>query len=281
MRIRVFDVEHGACALVEAPNGGTALIDCGTNNSTGWTPADYLISSLNRRWIDYLIITNADQDHYTNLTDLATRVGIGTLITNPSLGAGAFEAIKLQSGPLTKDAITYRSLKQTFSAPTDSWFDDKMGGVQLDLFWNNFPDFVDTNNLSLAAAISYNGFRILFPGDLEDEGWLALLGDAGFRATLRETTILVASHHGRQNGYCAEVFDYCRPSAVVVSDKPIAHATQLTVPQYQNCLAGNGVRVVGVERNRHVLTTRRDGCIRFDVDASGGFWIHTRDSWQR
>jgi hypothetical protein len=105
----------------------------------------------------------------------------------------------------------------------------------------------------------------LFPGDLEAAGWQALLTNEYFCEELRKTTVLVASHHGRQSGYCEEIFQYCRPQVVVISDKPKMHATQETVPQYQNILSGEGVNVVGQWRKRHVLTTRNDGPIRFYV----------------
>src|SRR5581483_3511409 len=36
----------------------------------------------------------------------------------------------------------------------------------------------------------------LFPGDLEEDGWLALLEQPEFRAELVGTTVLVASDHG-------------------------------------------------------------------------------------
>jgi hypothetical protein len=56
------------------------------------------------------------------------------------------------------------------------------------------------------------------------------------RAKLANTDILVASHHGRENGYCREVFDYCHPQAVVMSDKSIVHDTQLMAQVYHNAV---------------------------------------------
>ena len=92
-------------------------------------------------------------------------------------------------------------------------------------FWNSTPPFYDTNNLSMVAFFKYGPFKILFPGDLED-GWLALLEQPAFRAELIDTTVLVASHHGRENGYCRALFDYCHPRAIVMSDRAIVHDTQ-------------------------------------------------------
>lgn len=57
MQLQIFDVEHGACALLTADNEARLMIDCGHNASTGWKPGSYLkqqgISSL-----EMLTITN-------------------------------------------------------------------------------------------------------------------------------------------------------------------------------------------------------------------------------
>ena len=38
------------------------------------------------------------------------------------------------------------------------------------------------------------------------------------------------------------------------------------MPDYRKVIRENGVRVRTTMKNRHVLTTRRDGWIQFDVD---------------
>lgn len=275
MRLTIFDVQHGACALVQSTEENRiALIDCGTNSSTGWVPADYIEDTLGRNVVDYLLITNADQDHYANLAVLKERIRIETFIGNRSLKEGNFERIKEESGPLSSDALAYQSFLQNYNTPADVPFDSGMGGITLKTFYNKYPKFTDTNNLSVAAFLNYNGFQILFPGDLERPGWLELLQNSQFTSELKATTILVAPHHGRENGYCEEVFQIWGPKAVVVSDKPIMHETQ-NVPQYQNCLSGDGITVIGQSRKRHVLTTRKDGAITFEVGQSGGYDVYT------
>ncbi|MCB9929052.1 MAG: hypothetical protein H6844_06530 [Alphaproteobacteria bacterium] len=275
MRLTIFDVEHGACALVQSNNSDCiALIDCGINSTTGWTPGEYIQNILGKNTIDYLFITNADQDHYANLSSLRQKIYIRTFTKNPSLNADAFERIKRQVGPMSADALAYQALLNSHTHPVTTSFNDGMGGITAKTFYNSYPKFSDTNNLSLVTFINYNGFQILFPGDLERPGWLEMLANPEFRQELQNTTILVASHHGRQNGYCDELFSGWSPQAVVVSDKPIVHNTQ-NVPQYQNCISGDGINVYGQNRRRRVLTTRKDGAITFTVNASGNYNVHT------
>jgi hypothetical protein len=73
---------------------------------------------------------------------------------------------------------------------------------------------------------------------------------------------LMASHHGRENGKYEPLFTEfgCNPHLVIISDKQYEHETQETVQFYAK--HAKGLSVNG--RDRYVLTTRNDGCIRFD-----------------
>lgn len=283
MRIRVWDVEHGCCAMVQhvtkfninqEVGGRLAMIDSGSSGD--FKPSAY-IKGLGRNRLDYLFITNADQDHMSDLKGLEDAgISIDTLIRNPSYTGEQMRQIKQVSGSLTGDATWYSNACESFTggAP-DVPFDAGMNGITCRLFWNrygwNADEFRDTNNLSLVVFIKYANFKMLFPGDLEKEGWRALLRRPDFRAELAGTDVLMASHHGRESGYCEDVFQYFQPSCVVISDKPIVHATQQTVPDYRKVTRANGVRVLATMKNRHVLTTRRDGWIQFDVDDQNYF----------
>jgi beta-lactamase superfamily II metal-dependent hydrolase len=275
MKITIFDVEHGACALIQPPSGDkVALIDCGTNSTTGWNPASMLKTGLRKSRLEYLFITNADQDHYANLAALKEEIYIKTFTKNPTVSADDFEKIKLKSGPLSTDAKAYKELLSGYKGTVSEPFNQHMGGIEKVTFYNRYPDFEDTNNLSLVIFIKFGSFKILFPGDLEKKGWLGVLADPEFQQELKATTILVAPHHGRENGYCEELFQIWKPQAVVVSDKPIVHRTQ-NVPQYQNCVVDEGINVMGQTRRRRVLTTRKDGAVTFDVSPDGSYRVYT------
>ena len=77
----------------------------------------------------------------------------------------------------------------------------------------------------------------------------------------------MASHHGRKNGCCEELFTHTalNPAIVVISDSGIEFATQETVAWYRARV--QGIMLNG--ENRHVLTTRRDGRILIDATANG------------
>jgi beta-lactamase superfamily II metal-dependent hydrolase len=280
MSLVVWDVAHGACAMVQHQSpttgpGRLAMIDSGCSDE--WTPSNYIKYVLGRDVLDYLFITNADQDHMSDLDGLfKAGIRVETLHRNSTYTGAEFEAIKAQSGrPLTNDAKRYAALCASHVHPVSAPFNDYMGGITISAYRNDFRVFKNTNDLSLAVFVKFAGFKILFPGDLEKPGWRALLANPEFTAELNGLDILVASHHGRENGFCPEVFDYCQPSAVIISDKPIEHATQETVPDYRQVVTTAGVPVATTGKRRHVLTTRRDGWIQINVDANGYYKIAT------
>jgi hypothetical protein len=104
--------------------------------------------------------------------------------------------------------------------------------------------------------MEYDGLGIVIPGDLESEGWQALLQNTAFRACLSRTTIFITSHHGRNAGYCENVFNYCQPELIILSDKNLVHQSQ------EHDYARHARSVTWPENIiRRVLTTRCDGHI--------------------
>ena len=281
MILRIWDVEHGACAmlrhLLNGQAGRLAMIDSGCTQD--WRPSTYIRHELQRNRLDYLFITNADQDHMSDLNGLWEEgVQVETFTRNPHPPAEVLRAMKEVNGPLTSDIQRYLEIHRNFNQPVSLPFNDGMGGITAKTYFNSYPGCNTTNDLSLVVFIDFGGFKILFPGDLEREGWLALLAKQDFRHDLGSLDILVASHHGRENGYCEEVFEFCQPRAIVMSDKAIVHNTQGMTQTYRQRISDNwpnGVLVSTTKKQRRVLTTRRDGWIQFNVNDRGDFTIYT------
>jgi len=231
MILKIWDVQHGACAMlthrsVYGVEGCLAMIDSGDNGLTRWKPSTYIKHYLNRSVLDYLFVTNADLDHISDLNNLWREgITVSTFFRNRSVSPAALRIIKEASGELTEDIKQYLALHASYIYAVDAPFDENMGGVTATTFYNAYPRFYDTNNLSMVVFFKFGAFKILFPGDLEEDGWLALLEQPTFRDELVDTTVLVASHHGRENCYCQLLFHYCHPRAIVMSDKSIVYDT--------------------------------------------------------
>ena len=63
MHVCIFDVEHGACAMLATVHNGQigrlAMVDSG--DASDWSPSDHIKNQFGRSVVDYLFITNADQ----------------------------------------------------------------------------------------------------------------------------------------------------------------------------------------------------------------------------
>ena len=265
MQIRIFDVEHGGCALVTADTGARILIDCGHNGTTGWRPSTYL-HQLGVRHLEKLMITNYDEDHASDLVNLVKTVSIGVLASNPSVSAADIRKLK-KVGGIGQGIDALADLKNRYTASVSGEGAD-FGNLSALLFWNRYlADFDDENNLSLAVIMKADGLTICFPGDMEVEGWRRLLRNPAFVEAIGKVNIFVASHHGRENGCCDELFSQTglKPAIVVISDSGIEHATQETVAWY-------GARAKGIMLNgqtRRVLTTRTDGRVLLNTSPNG------------
>lgn len=221
------------------------------------------------------MITNTDQDHYSNLADFLDQIYPEVLYFNPEVPPHLFEAMKQRTGPLSRDALAYAKMRREYTGKVTSDFNDRMGGIRQYHFYNSPTDFDDFNNLSLAIFLEYGDFQILFPGDLERPGWLKLLEQPLFRSRLSQTNVLVAPHHGRINqNHCDEIFEYLSPDLVVISDKPIVHETQVkSASEYRRHVREPGIWFADRAEHRKVLTTRRDGAIHFSIQPNGSYQV--------
>ena len=265
MKIEIFDVKAGQCAMVHCPNGNKVMIDAGHNADIPWWP------SVHFKGVDIekFIITNYDEDHVSDFVDLRENCDINHVNRNRSVDAAALRSLKGSVGEMGPGIKAIYEWLRTPPTPSNSASD--LGDVTAEHYYNDYGTFDDTNNLSVATFFHYGEFTILFPGDLEVEGWEELLKLKEFKDNLKKVNILVASHHGRENGYCEEVFDYCQPEIVIISDGSIKYSTQeKTTGWYEKKASGVTFRS-GTKRS--VLTTRKDGNITIDVSSVGEWGV--------
>ena len=258
MRIQIHDVGHGLCISLRHDNGNVMLWDCGHKDDN--RPSEFLPAAGIDR-IDRFFVTNYDEDHISDLPNLRVELSISTLHRNTSISKEQLQALKRQSGPLSEAMQSMLEMISLYNAgPPDP--EPDFPGVRFVQYCNTYlTDFHDSNNISLVTFLGCNGLNFVIPGDLEEPGWNALLGEPSFRRELQSVHVFIASHHGRENGYCREVFDYCSPSVVVFSDSPVKYATQQMASIYGS--HASGVTFNGVKR--HVLSTRNDGSFGWTV----------------
>jgi beta-lactamase superfamily II metal-dependent hydrolase len=272
VEIRIFDVDHGACALVVGDHDpfsrfNIALLDCGAG-AAAFQPSQHLRRS-GLVCVDHLIISHFDEDHVTDLPNLlAYGPPILNVHANNTMSPIQIWDMKRSAGPVEPAvASAIGLLASRFPVDNYAAFAARpLLGFEVTQFRNHYPaDFSEPNNLSLVTFLHHPSVSIVFPGDLETPGWQALLRSPAFRANLARVDVFVTSHHGRSNGYCREVFDCCQPEIFITSDTNRIYGTQeQRYDQHTEGIPWNG----GPER-RKCLTTRQDRHIRITNDVPG------------
>lgn len=267
MDLRIFDVEHGACALLTCDDGTRMMIDCGHNGTSGWYPGDHLnangISTL-----EMLTVTNYDEDHVSGLVNLSDNVDIRWLKRNRGVETKDLKYLKSDTGMGNGMHRLCHLIDNVFTGDGSTPM-PAFAGLRQTTFHHDYPEFDDENNLSLVLFAECNGVGVLFTGDLEKAGWMKMLEKPSFREALSKTRVLIAPHHGREGGCCEDAMKLCTNlNFVVISDKGYRHDTQETVPFYRRFASGGPFRQ---EQLRRVLTTRNDGRIGFRFDVGNWF----------
>lgn len=249
MKFEILNVQHGFAAYAIAGDGSVFLFDCG--DSSTCRPSD-LLWEQGIRTIRRLFVTNYDEDHIADLPRLRHNFDIEILTRNSTVASD--ELRKLKALPLSPAMEVLLDMIESYTEAVATELLEPPG-LQCQTFQNSHSLFKDTNNLSLLCFLTVDGVSFVLPGDLERSGWIELLKKPEVCDLLGRVQIFVALHHGRESGYCSEVFDFCHPHLVIMSDGPVEFDTQKMASQYGRHASGapfNG-------QIRKVLTTRKDG----------------------
>lgn len=263
MFVSIFDVKAGSCALITTEDRKHVMVDCGTNADTGWTPGGYL-RDRGIAELDLLVVTNFDEDHTRGYSSLAANgVDVRALLHNKSISTANIVRMKdPDGGPGPGVGALVRDIAGNF---TGGLYKPIAPGFDYEVAYSD-PDRVglESNSLSLLMLARCNGCNILFTGDLDKAGWDAL-GDTA-RRMLRQTHVLIAPHHGRDDGQW-EGFAGNVPLLrwVVISDKGHMYDTQKLATPFYGALAQGWKFGPKLDQDRKVLTTRSDGSIAIEI----------------
>ncbi len=275
----IFNVRLGQCVAFipeENKRDYSMFIDCGHDDD--FHPIDHIFEYLPKhnghiRMLGNLTLTNYDHDHFSGLPYLKDKVKINRVSFPKNLTVDDLIDIKDEVTPALQAVIDIKNVytedvkaeeynppyeKRPFYLTKDEL---KKAGIS-----------IETNHLSQIVFIRYGGNTICITGDLEKPSWELMLKKPEVCDLLKQTNIFFASHHGRENGYCADVFKYCNPECIIISDKEIVHGTQENMSQtYGKHVCGDGITFKsGSTINfRKVITTRSDGHILINLHPSG------------
>lgn len=256
LEILIWDVDHGASVSVQAPNHQVLMMDCADNPYTGFSP----VLRTEERWghVDLLIVSHPHIDHISDITNVDYYKP--PMVLAPSVPYAQLRDKKY--GDSKRIIENYIALLER--APRPDLCPQVWGGVTISVFGLQGYQS-DINDYSLVTFLTYGGFIFAYAGDISSAGWNSLINQCGTRLTgmLQRTNFLMAPHHGREEGYNADIMSYMKSLKMVfVSDKYV-QPTSVT-DLYSEWCAGWPImdEETGHESRRYVVTTRKDGRIR-------------------
>jgi beta-lactamase superfamily II metal-dependent hydrolase len=277
LEIYIFDVGLGQSIFIHpatSPEYGM-FVDC-ADAADDSHPIDFLIknqkipSNGSMYALSNLTVTNYDQDHFSGLPYIEKVASIATVRLAKNLSSAEIKAEKEETGFVTDALESLCHLKDTYTSSALNY------NPPYDVFTYSlsFDDLDEsqrtTNNLSQLVFVKYQGSVICISGDLEVAAWDKIIKKyPSVSEYLKATNVFIASHHGRENGYCSNVFTHCgKPDCIIISDKDIMHDTQDGMASKYCQHVPTGITFNG--ESRKVLTTRGDGnlLIQFNQDGS-------------
>lgn len=268
LAINIYNVGHGLAIHMLTPNGKTIVLDLGC--SEDFSPL--LLLQNRTTQIDSLIITHPHGDH---IEDIKNRYKFDIIqLSRPKWlsKSDVEEANKGYDTEIDEYFILSDSYSQSVNQGSSVFDPENNGGVKILTFSTPDCGKSNINNHSIVTIIEYCGSKVVIPGDNESSSWSKLLENSEFVKAISGMSVFVASHHGRESGFCSDVFKNNKPKISIVSDgrKVDTDATS----RYSSVSTGWSVYDPnGNKEIRKCLTTRNDGSIEVLIGSnnSGNF----------
>lgn len=236
------DVGQGNATYIRVAGGFDLVIDTGPDRSVLQCLGKYM--PFYDRYLDLIIITHSDYDHYGGAEFLVDRFEIGRIFIND----------------LNKDDSSLKRLKKKISAngiPTTPHYRGdiiKLGDGIITFYWPSV-DFDPHNDNGASSIFSYeqSGFRLLFTGDSTTETLNRLT-----RRDISGTDVLMVPHHGSRNGLTEKFLRLADPDVAVISagkNNPFGHPHKSTLDLIK-------------AKKIKILRTDKDGDIKINLPGS-------------
>lgn len=205
-----FAVDKGNMALIQFSNGVNMMVDC-RQSAERPSPLAYLKSKTHR--LDIVVITHPHQDHLTGLQEVCEFYKPKHLWHCDRY---------FRPDPVFDDWSFYEKLRKgqvSYCAPLAVRAGQaiKIGDSLVTILAPKLPFLEgttdDVNNNGIIFSVVTDKSKLILTGDTQEEQWETL-----DRSQLAGTSILLASHHGRESGFSEKILKAMRPQRIIISD---------------------------------------------------------------
>lgn len=237
--VKSFAVGNGDMFYIQHNSDNFTIIDCNLNAETAGERIEELKLKSQHKGITRFISTHPDQDHFGGIELLDDKMPIANfyVVKNKATKSEETESFKHYCKLRDEAAKAFYVCKGC----TRKWMnqtDEVRGSSGVNILWPdvNNPDFKDAlkacneggspNNIS--AVVRYaleGGATVMWLGDLETE-FMEKITD---HIVLEKTTIVFASHHGRDSGKIPDSWlEKLDPQIIVIGEAPSRHLNYYT-----------------------------------------------------
>lgn len=263
--VKSFAVGNGDTFYIRHGSDNFTIIDCNLSDENKESIVEELKEQSKNKGITRFISTHPDQDHLCGIEYLDEKMPIINfyVVKNKATKSTETESFKhyckLRDGD--KAFSIYKGCKRKWMNQSD----DDRGGAGISILWpkldnEDFKKALDEceeggspNNISTVIRYGIqDGASFLWIGDLENDFMEKIVDEI----QLEKTTIVFASHHGRESGKIPDTWlEKLDPQIIVIGEAPSRHLHYYT----------------GYAK----LTQNKAGNITFDCDGS---YVHIYSS---
>lgn len=263
--VKSFAVGNGDTFYIRHGSDNFTIIDCNLSDENKESIVEELKEQSKNKGITRFISTHPDQDHLCGIEYLDEKMPIINfyVVKNKATKSTETESFKhyckLRDGD--KAFSIYKGCKRKWMNQSD----DDRGGAGISILWpkldnEDFKKALDEceeggspNNISTVIRYGIqDGASFLWIGDLENDFMEKIVDEI----QLEKTTIVFASHHGRESGKIPDTWlEKLDPQIIVIGEAPSRHLHYYT----------------GYSK----ITQNRAGNITFDCD---GNYVHIYSS---
>ena len=207
MRCTFLSVGHGTCVVIEMPDDRVIVYDAGKMGlpAFGVNVVSEFLWSRRLSHIDAILVSHADADHYNLIPGLASRFSVGEVFTTARMWHHPGPGVSALRARIDDAKIPIRFLEA----------DDRVcfAGATVDVLHPLTRGVPGSDNAnSIVLEVSFQGRRLLLPGDLESPGLEDVLAEMP-----RDVDIVMAPHHGSMRSLPHDFAQWCTPEYVVIS----------------------------------------------------------------